>query len=283
MSKKQAYLEQNFWQHYAEKHYQGLWDQLPSLTLVIPTRNHEHLIDITVASIAEQKYPKLELIIVDANSSDRTLEIVSSFNIPNMRVFSVAKYRLYEMFNRGISLASSDYVAFLVPGDFYLCREALAYLGQGIVQQYHPSLLYCGNMLHEHNKKPYVMLRPLSKNLLAGGRQPVSLASCCFKVADLKRIGKFNTNYFLRGGYDLICRLTLDDRFDAQWIDRVLLDYEGQRMNPLGIYHHFRETLKVLRRHFGFWYALKWMFKQHDIKRLIKLGWHKLVSSFFKP
>jgi len=48
---------------------------LPKISIIIPTRNSEKTLEKCLRSIAEQIYPKekIELIIIDAFSSDRTV------------------------------------------------------------------------------------------------------------------------------------------------------------------------------------------------------------------
>lgn len=56
-------------------------DQLPSISIIIPTYNSERTLGLCLDSIAIQIYPNnlLEVIIADAGSSDRTLETVEKF------------------------------------------------------------------------------------------------------------------------------------------------------------------------------------------------------------
>ena len=59
---------------------------VPSISVVIPTFNSERTLSMCLDSITEQDYPKskIEIIIVDGGSTDRTLKIVKKYDILNV-------------------------------------------------------------------------------------------------------------------------------------------------------------------------------------------------------
>lgn len=56
--------------------------ELPRVSIIIPTLNAEAILENCLASIARQTYPcdRYEIILADANSTDRTREIAAKFN-----------------------------------------------------------------------------------------------------------------------------------------------------------------------------------------------------------
>jgi len=56
-------------------------EELPTISFVIPTYNSEKTLERCLESIAKQDYPrdKIEIIVVDGGSKDRTIEIAQSF------------------------------------------------------------------------------------------------------------------------------------------------------------------------------------------------------------
>lgn len=53
-------------------------DAPPTITVVVPTRNNERTIKAALRSVREQTHPRVELIVVDNRSSDRTVEIAEA-------------------------------------------------------------------------------------------------------------------------------------------------------------------------------------------------------------
>ncbi len=54
-------------------------DKLPKVSFCIPTLNNEDTLDRCLKSIIEQEYPDIEIIIVDGNSKDSTIEIAKKY------------------------------------------------------------------------------------------------------------------------------------------------------------------------------------------------------------
>ncbi len=51
----------------------------PRISMVVPSFNQGHFLGETLKSITEQRYPNLELIVVDGGSSDATLEVIKEY------------------------------------------------------------------------------------------------------------------------------------------------------------------------------------------------------------
>ncbi|NLF01217.1 MAG: glycosyltransferase family 2 protein [Anaerolineales bacterium] len=59
---------------------------MPGVTVILTTLNSERYLVRSITSCLEQTYSDFELIVVDGGSTDRTLEIVASFDDPRIRV-----------------------------------------------------------------------------------------------------------------------------------------------------------------------------------------------------
>jgi len=51
----------------------------PKITVVVPSFNQKNYIDATLRSIIDQKYPNLELIVIDGGSKDGSVDVIRSY------------------------------------------------------------------------------------------------------------------------------------------------------------------------------------------------------------
>lgn len=254
--------------------------EFPKISIVIPTSNSAQVIRSTLDSLLEQDYPQFEIIIVDC-SEDRTLEIIKSYRSDKIRIYSVASAMRYEMLNKGLSQAEGEYVNFLFPGDFFLYRATLKQMMTLALDDNRPHMVYCGTLLRDLTAEVKILFRELTLDLLKKGQQPTSLQSCWFLTDTLREIGKFNSSYSQRGGFELMCRLYLEFKgFRFASIKRVLTDYDLRSVTRRMILVHFWETMITIFRYFGFFATVKWLFYQKDIHRFFKLWMHSLKVAF---
>lgn len=245
--------------------------ECPKISIIIPAYNNAQKIAFTIDSLIKQRYPDFEIIVIDAGSQDRTLEIVKSFHEDRIRLSSVTGYNRYEMVNKGISLARGAYVNILFPGDYYIHIDTLMIMMQLAATHHHPSLVYCGCLIREAKREVKVLYRHLDLHLLKMGQQPTSLQSIWFKSTLFGVIGKFNSRLTLRGGYDLICRFMLSKDPVYASTSRVLTDYDLRGVTRKMVVMHFRETFSVLKIHFGWLDVIRWLFRQNEVSRYFKL------------
>jgi glycosyltransferase involved in cell wall biosynthesis len=96
---------------------------LPLVTVICTTYNHEKYVEETLYSVINQTYLNIELIIVDNASTDATLQKVESFceRYPHVRRITNAWNKgLCAAFNQGFSLSGGNYVIDLSADDVLL-------------------------------------------------------------------------------------------------------------------------------------------------------------------
>lgn len=253
---------------------------LPAISIIIPTQNSARGITLTLESVFMQDYPDYEVIIVDSGSTDRTLEVIKSFPMDRIRIYAVSHYSRYEMLNKGIAHANGSYCNFLFPGDFYLNYQANKLMMELALDVDRPHLVYAGCVLREATMQIRTLNRPLTLKLLRSGRQPTSLQACWFRVDVFKVIGKFPTDYSMRGGFDLLCRFCLLDELRFASTSRVLTDYDLRGTMRHMVFQHFWETMRSLYRWFGFITTFDWLlFRQTDTRRYMKAWFRSLRAA----
>ncbi len=111
------------------------FDILPLVSVIIPAYNAEKFIVATLESVLSQSYQKIEVVIVDDGSRDRTVEIVREFAAKDRRII------LFQQSNSGVAAARNlaiqkskgEYIAPIDADDIW-CTQKLEKQVQCLLQ-----------------------------------------------------------------------------------------------------------------------------------------------------
>jgi glycosyltransferase involved in cell wall biosynthesis len=84
---------------------------MPKVSVILTSYNHEKFIGESIRSVLNQSFTDFELIIWDDASSDNSWQIINSFSDSRIRSFQNPERYMGGSANRGISIASGDYIA----------------------------------------------------------------------------------------------------------------------------------------------------------------------------
>ena len=91
----------------------------PKFSIITVTYNAEAVLEDTIQSVISQTYHHVEYIIIDGASKDRTLAIAERYRDRITLLVSEPDKGLYDAMNKGIHLATGDYLCFLNAGDSF--------------------------------------------------------------------------------------------------------------------------------------------------------------------
>lgn len=89
----------------------------PKFSIITVTYNAGKVLEDTIQSVITQTYKNVEYIIVDGKSTDGTMDIVNRYREHIHTIVSEPDKGLYDAMNKGIALATGDYLCFLNAGD----------------------------------------------------------------------------------------------------------------------------------------------------------------------
>lgn len=114
------------------------------ISIIISVLNGDRFLKNTITSILNQSYSNLELIIIDGGSTDSTLEILKNFNSPKIKWISEPDKGISDAFNKGIKLATGDYINFQGDGDGFINSCSISDLFSNLDLKERP--IVCGNI-----------------------------------------------------------------------------------------------------------------------------------------
>lgn len=128
----------------------------PTITVITVCKNAEKNIEKTINSVLKQNYDKVEYLIIDGLSSDRTIEIVNKYSDDKrIKLFSEGDTGIYNAMNKGVRYAAGQYIIFLNSGDELIGKDILSEMASVIRSK--RADMVSGNWIKQYDrKKQYV-------------------------------------------------------------------------------------------------------------------------------
>ncbi|RZK81235.1 MAG: glycosyltransferase [Pedobacter sp.] len=97
----------------------------PRLSVITIVYNNVKDIERTMLSVLNQTYPNIEYIVIDGNSTDGTKDTIYQHKEKLAQFISEPDKGIYDAMNKGLALATGDYVLFMNSGDEIYSTETV--------------------------------------------------------------------------------------------------------------------------------------------------------------
>lgn len=224
----------------------------PKFSVITVCYNAQATLEDTIQSVIAQTYHHVEYIIVDGASKDRTLSIINRYRDRITTVVSEPDKGLYDAMNKGLRLATGDYVCFLNAGDGFHEDDTLQQMVHTLRELTElPDVLY-GETALVDAEGHFVRMRRL--------QAPEHLTWHSFRQGMLVCHQAFFAKRTLAEPYDLRYRFSAD--FD--WCIRImkkskvlhnthltLIDYLEEGMTTRNHKASLHERFRIMAKHYG--------------------------------
>lgn len=89
----------------------------PLLSIITVVYNNVAHVERTLQSVLNQTYGPIEYIVIDGGSTDGTLDVIHRYESRISKVISEPDKGIYDAMNKGLRLATGEYVLFMNSGD----------------------------------------------------------------------------------------------------------------------------------------------------------------------
>lgn len=96
------------------------------VSVITVVRNAVDKIEPTLLSVLGQDYPNVEYIVVDGDSSDGTLDVIRRYRDRISVLVSEPDDGIYDAINKGIMLATGDWIGIMNAGDSFAAKDTLS-------------------------------------------------------------------------------------------------------------------------------------------------------------
>ncbi len=98
----------------------------PTLSVITIVYNNVRDIERSMLSVLNQTYSNIEYIVVDGLSKDGTLTVIDKYKSRIAKLISEKDEGIYDAMNKGLALATGDYVIFMNSGDEFFSVDTVA-------------------------------------------------------------------------------------------------------------------------------------------------------------
>jgi len=218
-------------------------------SIIVPNFNSGAVLERALRSVLEQDYPDLQLIVIDAGSSDASRAVLENYR-PRFAVFVCEPDRgQADGLNKGFRLADGDIFGWLCADDV-LEAGALRHVAQYF--EAHPEADVVTGSCRRHFPDGSQRTTPPAADAWTsiGAQNVIEQPSTFWRARLHRRAGELDTSFQLAFDWDFWCRLRLAGARLAT-TRRVLSHYYFSAENKSGRAGdlHAREAFRILRRY----------------------------------
>jgi glycosyltransferase involved in cell wall biosynthesis len=209
----------------------------PSVTVIIPAFNAAQFLSQAVDSLIEQNYPKLEIIIIDENSTDNPAPLIQSFG-PHVRYLRQACGSPAAARNVGLRSSQTDFVGFLDADDLWTADRLNSQIAFHLQ---HPELDYSHGYMRKIYLESHLLSRPHYDRDDAAHLDP-NPGTLLFRRQALTQLGGFDQSLRYGEDIDLWLRARASGMTGAVF-EQVVLLYRMHANNMTNFEHNAHHDL----------------------------------------
>jgi glycosyltransferase involved in cell wall biosynthesis len=247
------------------------FDQV-KFSIITVVYNAENTIAKTISSILKQTLKDFEYIIIDGMSTDSTLEIIKRYEVLfdnsniTFHLISEKDGGIYDAMNKGINIASGNWIGILNADDFYE-SDAIESVKYFINNNIHSELIYGNmNLIDRNNTK---IIKPsLNLNNLYN-TMSLFHPSIFIKKSIYESYGKYSLNFKLSSDWELILKL-YHRKVEFLYLNKTLSNFTSGGAGSGFKWVHFKERLQIRHKYFRISTLL------YDLKDFIILIYYRI-------
>ena len=221
----------------------------PRVSIITIVYNGISTLEKTIQSIASQTYKNIEYIIVDGSSTDGTVDLIKKYNSKISKWISEPDNGLYDAMNKGIDIATGDYLWFINSGDEIYSPETLTMLftNNPLSDIYYGDTIMIDDQGAEIGKRRLTPPSNLTwKDFRKGMRVSHQSFICSTRIAS-----KYNVNFRFSSDFEW-CLMALKKADSVCNTNLILSRFLDGGLTKKNIVPGLKERFKIMTEHFGY-------------------------------
>jgi glycosyltransferase involved in cell wall biosynthesis len=196
----------------------------PMFSIIVPTLNVAAILNACLDSIVGQACSDFEVVVVDGCSTDGTLDVAKSFTPQlgtRLIIDSGPDQNVYDAMNRGVGMATGEWLYFLGADDTLYDAETLARVAT-FIGEHQPSDLVYGDVLWGSTGSRYAGVFDLDRLLF---ERNICHQAIFYRRELFASIGPYNLRYRICADWDFNIRCFSNPALVTRYMDIVVARY----------------------------------------------------------
>jgi len=228
------------------------------ISIITVTYNAASVLKRTLDSVKAQSWQQIEHLIIDGASKDETISMAETYKAQcpyEVVILSEPDKGLYDAMNKGLRLATGDYLVFLNAGDTLHAADTLETIVRSA--QPLPGVLYGDTAITDEQGKFLHLrrLRPPKKLTWKSFRQGMLVCHQAFyALTDIAKNLPYNPRYRYSADVDWCIRVMKEAQkrqLPLVNTQAILADYQEEGQTTIHHRDSLKERFDVMRRHYG--------------------------------
>ncbi|MFZ1453883.1 MAG: glycosyltransferase family 2 protein [Ferruginibacter sp.] len=212
------------------------------VTLITVTLNSEKFLEDAIQSVMAQDYPNIEHIIIDGESTDGTLNIISKYNGHIAKWVSEKDYSMYDAINKGMKMATGDIIGTLNSDDVLASPDVISKIVQ-CFETKKVDAVY-GDLLYVEQDDISKVLRKwkggeFKRRNFRYGWMPAH-PTFYFRSSLLETCGYYETHFFTAADYEFMNRYLYYYKVSAAYVGKLIVRMRNGGMSNSNIFSRLR-------------------------------------------
>lgn len=228
----------------------------PLFSIITICYNAEATLEKTIQSVLAQTYPNVEYIIVDGASKDNTLAIINRYRPQLSKVVSEPDKGLYDAMNKGIGLATGNYLCFLNAGDTFFSANTLQEMVATLPADKQPDVIYGETALVDAEGQ-FVRMRRLQTPEVLTWRSFRQGMLVCHQAFFARRelVPLYDLQYRFSADFDWCIRIMKQSRL-LHNTHLTVVNYLDEGLTTRNQKASLKERFRIMAKHYGLFSTL---------------------------
>ncbi|MFC3561743.1 glycosyltransferase family 2 protein [Pedobacter jamesrossensis] len=219
------------------------------LSIITVNYNDKAGLEKTINSVKQQTWQDFEYLIIDGGSTDGSVDIVNKYKNEFAHCISEPDNGVYNAMNKGIRLATGDYLYFLNSGDVLNDKDVLKNV---IVQINNDFDIYYGDLFYREENELVYWKHPEKLSFLFFLRENINHQACFIKRNLFEKIFFYNETHKIISDWEFLIYAICKENVPYKHLKMIISIYDttGISSSPYNRDAIHEDKTKILNRLF---------------------------------